>query len=196
LRVLQEREFERVGDSTPIKVDVRMVAATNQDLQRKVLRGEFREDLYYRLKVFEIKLPSLCERSEDIPLLIRHFLNKLNKKLNKEIIAISSDVQKIFMDYSWPGNVRELEHTLEHACILCHQNTITLEHLPIDMRDFIDTHSFVPGDLKLDEPKVIIQALEKTAWNKARAARLLGISRQTIYRKIDEYKIKTHDIDA
>ena len=196
LRVLQEREFERVGDSTPVRVDVRMIAATNQDLQKKVLRGEFREDLYYRLKVVEIKLPSLCERREDIPLLIGHFLNKLNKKLNKEIIAISSDVQKIFMDYSWPGNIRELEHTLEHACILCHQNTITLEHLPIDMRDFIDTHSFTPGDLKLDEPEVIIQALEKTAWNKARAARLLGISRQTIYRKIDEYKIKTHDIDT
>jgi len=195
LRILQEMEFERVGDSDTIRVDVRVIAATNQNLQKKVMRGEFREDLYYRLKVIEIKLPSLCERREDIPLLTKHFLNKLNKKLNKEIIAISANVQKIFMDYSWPGNIRELDHTLEHACILCHQNTITLEHLSVDMRDFIDTHSFTPGDLNLDEPEVILQALEKTAWNKAKAARLLGISRQTIYRKIDEYKINTPDAD-
>ncbi len=189
LRVLQEREFERVGDSTPIKVDVRVIAATNQNLREKIRRGEFREDLYYRLKVVEINLPALRERREDMPLLINHFINKFNKKLNKEIVAISSDAQKIFMDYPWPGNIRELEHTMEHAFILCRQKTITVNHLPQVFKEFIGTKSSLLEDIKIDEPQAIIQALKKTAWNKARAARLLGMSRRTIYRKIKEYKL-------
>ena len=189
LRVVQEKEFERVGDSTPIKVDVRIVAATNQRLHEKVRRGDFREDLYYRLKVIEIIMPPLRERKEDIPLLLNHFLNKFNKKLNKEIVAVSADVQKILMDYFWPGNVRELEHTLEHAFIICRQNTITIDCLPLALKDFLGTKMYASGDSG-GESRTILQALEKTSWNKARAARLLGMSRRTIYRKIKEFKIK------
>ena len=190
LRVVQEKEFERVGDSTPIKVDVRIVAAANQSLLEKVSRGDFREDLYYRLKVVEVIMPPLRERKEDIPLLLNHFLNKFNKKLNKEIVAVSADVQKIFMDYFWPGNVRELEHTLEHAFIICRQNTITMDCLPLALKDFIGTKLYALGDPGADESHTILHALEKTSWNKARAARLLGMSRRTIYRKIEEFKLK------
>lgn len=190
LRVVQEKEFERVGDSTPIKVDVRIVAATNQNLLEKVSRGDFREDLYYRLKVVEVIMPPLRERKEDIPLLLNHFLNKFNKKLNKEIVAVSADVQKILMDYFWPGNVRELEHTLEHAFIICRQNTITIDCLPLAFKDFIGTKMYASGDTGVDESHAILHALEKTSWNKSRAARLLGISRRTIYRKIKEFKLK------
>jgi transcriptional regulator with PAS, ATPase and Fis domain len=189
LRVLQEREFERVGDSTPIKVDVRVVAATNQNLKEKIRRGEFREDLYYRLKVVEISMPPLRERREDIPLLVEHFLEKFNKKLSRDIVSVSSDVQKIFMEYPWPGNIRELEHTMEHAFILCRQKTITVNHLPSVFKEFIGFKTFTLEDVKVDEPHAIVQALNKTAWNKAGAARLLGISRRTIYRKMKEYKI-------
>ncbi|MBI5640505.1 MAG: sigma-54-dependent Fis family transcriptional regulator, partial [Nitrospirae bacterium] len=191
LRVLQEMEFERVGESTPLKVDVRVLAATNQDLTEKVRTGEFREDLYYRLKVIEITLPPLRERTEDIPLLIGHFLEKFNKKMNKEIIAVSSDVQKIFMDYPWKGNIRELEHTVEHAFILCRQNTITVDHLPRNFKESAGGRSSLSraGNAE-SEQREILQALEKTAWNKAMAARLRGIDRKTLYRKMERYKIE------
>lgn len=193
LRVLQEREFERVGDSTPIRVDVRVVAATNQSLKEKIRRGEFREDLYYRLKVVEVSLPPLRDRREDVPLLVNHFINKFNKKLNREIVAISSDVQKTFMEYQWPGNVRELEHTLEHAFILCRQKTITVNHLPTAFKEFVGARASFLEDMRVDEPQAILQALKKASWNKAMAARLLGMSRRTIYRKIHDYKIKIQD---
>jgi len=185
LRVLQEMEFERVGDSTPIKVDVRVIAATNQDLYKKVKRGEFREDLYYRLKVMEITLPPLRERREDIPLLVEHFLWKFNRKFNKDIKTISADVQKLFMDYPWHGNIRELEHSLEHAFILCRQDVITTEHLPPELRDFIGNNT----SNATEETELILNTLENTGWNKAKAARELGMSRRTLYRKIRELKI-------
>lgn len=188
LRVLQEMEFERIGDSTPIKVDVRVIAATNQDLFEKVRAGKFREDLYYRLKVMELNIPPLKERQEDIPLLIDHFLKKFNKKFNKNILAISENVKKIFMNYPWPGNIRELEHALEHAFILCSQQTITIEHLPPELKTSAGKE-ILPLRENAKNKQVIIQALEKTGWNKAKAARLLGISRRTIYRKIKEHNI-------
>ena len=190
LRVLQEMEFERVGDSTPVKVDVRVIAATNQDLTAKVKRGEFREDLYYRLKVVEISLPRLSERTEDIPLLVDHFIGKFNKKMNREIRAVSSDVERLFMNYFWPGNIRELEHVLEHAFVLCRQDTITIEHLPAALRECAGGRSLPDiAPTADDERSAILQALEKTAWNKAKAARLLGMDRKTIYRKLEKYGI-------
>jgi PAS domain S-box-containing protein len=193
LRVLQEMEFEQVGDSTPVKVDVRLITATNQNLSKKVRCGEFREDLYYRLKVMELPLPPLRERREDIPLLTEHFLKKFNKKFNKEIVAVSENVKKIFMDYPWPGNIRELEHTLEHAFILCNKSIITLEHLPSEFKTFTKTALTLPKDRRADASQAILNALKKSAWNKAKAARLLGMSRRTIYRKIKEYKIVNTD---
>jgi DNA-binding NtrC family response regulator len=190
LRVLQEKTFERVGESTSIKVDVRVVACTNQDLREKIEKGEFREDLYYRLNVVEICVPPLRERKEDIPSLIGYFVKKFNKKINKNILSISSDVQKVFMDYSWPGNVRELEHALEHAFILCHQKTITLKHLPPVFENFSTAKAHFFKNMGVDEKQVIVQALEKSAGNKTMAARLLGISRRNIYRKIKDFKIE------
>lgn len=189
LRVLQEKEFERVGDSTTIKVDVRVIAATNQDLSKKVQRGEFREDLYYRLNVMKVALPPLRERREDIPFLMEHFVKKFNSKFSKEIMVISADVEKIFMEYPWPGNVRELEHALEHAFILCKQSTITLDHLPFELKNFTVREIPVYNNGEIDDPQIILQALEKTDWNKSKAAQLLGISRRSIYRKIKEHKI-------
>lgn len=191
LRVVQEKEFERVGESAPIKVNVRIVAATNQGLLEKVKRGNFREDLYYRLKVVEVALPPLRERKEDIPLLLNHFINRFNKKFNKEIDAASVDVQKIFMEYPWSGNVREFEHTIEHAFILCKQNTITLDCLPLAFKKFAGAiiPNFREREREVVEQHAVLQALEKTAWNKTKAALLLGMSRRTIYRKIKEFKI-------
>ena len=190
LGVLQKMEFERVGDSTPIKVDVRVIAATNADLREKVRLGKFREDLYYRLKVVELHLPPLRERKEDIMALVPHFLNKLNKKLGKQIIDVSSEVLRLFMTYQWPGNVRELEHVMEHAFVVSRQPIITINDLPADLIYSTGLNKIAFETPLKDDPQSIIQVLEKTAWNKSKAANILGLSRSTIYRKIEEYKIK------
>ncbi len=189
LRVLQEKVLERVGDSSPVKIDVRVVAATNQNLTEKVKSGSFREDLYYRLKVVELSIPPLRDRKEDIPLLVNYFLHYFNNRFNKNISAVSDDVLKIFMDYSWPGNVRELEHTLEHAFVISRQNTITLDQLPRDFSDISLEDTDSTADKKSPGQQDILDALESTDWNKAKAARILGMSRQTIYRKITELGI-------
>ena len=189
LRVLEKREFERVGNSTPTKVDVRLIAATNRNLMEKVGLGELREDLYYRLKVVEIRLPPLRDRREDIPLLIEHFRNGFNAKFKKTIEAISSDVLKAFLKYSWPGNVRELEHTMEHAFVLCSRNIITFDHLPPDFMSVPGIERRSPDEAHPVDSHAILEALDKTAWNKARAARLLGIDRVTLYRKIKRYNL-------
>jgi transcriptional regulator with PAS, ATPase and Fis domain len=188
---LQEKVFERVGDSTPIKVDVRIVAATNKDLLEKVRKGEYREDLYYRLKVVEITLPPLRERTQDIPLLVDHFVGKFNQQFSKNIVGVSTDVLKLFMDYPWPGNVRQLEHTLEHAFILCRQSIITVNDLPPDFKSLAVAESYSYPAGSEEETEKIIRTLEKTRWNKARAARLLGISRKTMYRRMKKHNISS-----
>ena len=191
LRVLQEKEFERVGDSTPIKVDIRVIASTNSNLKEKVRKGEFREDLYYRLKVVEVNLPPLRKRREDIPLLMEHFGNLFNQRFSKNIQRLANEVQKVFMNYSWPGNIRELEHALEHAYLLCRDDTITLEDLPEELKDYSKRSSFsITEENNSESSEIILQALKKTDWNKAKAARLLRISRQTLYRKIQEFKLE------
>jgi len=197
LRVLQEKVFERVGESTPRKADVRVIASTNRNLKEKVRKGEFREDLFYRLMVVEVALPPLRERLEDLPLMADHFIHKFNEEFKKEIEGISRDVLNKFMEYSWPGNVRELEHALEHAFILCRGKVITLEHLPAVIRD-----SGLSGKTKTAEKAAakkpaseqkIMEALNKTGGNKAKAARLLGINRRTLYRKISKNQINHID---
>ncbi|MCP4628898.1 MAG: PAS domain-containing protein, partial [bacterium] len=135
LRFIQEKKFERVGDSRPIEVDVRIVSATNRNLKNEVERGLFREDLYYRLKVVKIAMPPLCRRREDILLIAGHFIERLNRKFEKHICDISDEVRKLFMQHSWPGNVRELEHALEHAFILCQGGTVMREHLPPELQE-------------------------------------------------------------
>jgi len=193
LRVLQEGEFERVGDSSPIKVDVRVVAATNKDLREKVRQSLFRDDLYYRLKVVELHLPALRERQEDIPRLTQHFLDKFGKRFHKEIASVTADVERLFLAYPWPGNVRELEHALEHAFIMCRRGVITLADLPPELRDFTAAASRPAGEGSFPDQEAIESALKKTAGNKAKAARLLGISRQTIYRKTEAAAIKSNN---
>jgi PAS domain S-box-containing protein len=198
LRVLQEKEIERVGESTPQKVDVRVIASTNKDLKEKVRRGEFRQDLYYRLKVVEVSLPPLRERLEDLPLLVDHFCHSFNERFKKNIEGISNEVLGKFMDYPWLGNVRELEHVMEHAFVICHGGAITLEHLPSEISNYERNdgsersvripvqESHTQGS---NGAKEILDALNKAHWNKTKAARLLGISRRTIYRKICLYQI-------
>jgi transcriptional regulator with GAF, ATPase, and Fis domain len=193
LRVLQDKEFERVGDSKSIKVDVRVIAATNNDLREKVKRGEFREDLYYRLQVVELSLPPLKDRKEDIPLLVEHYLKQFNVKFHKEIRNLSADVEKIIMNYPWPGNVRELAHALEQAFILCRSDTITVELLPHHLKAFREDREALRGGSELVDAQTILRALEKTAWNKARAARLLGVDRKTLYRNIEKYHIVSRE---
>ncbi|HOV87798.1 MAG TPA: sigma-54-dependent Fis family transcriptional regulator [Syntrophobacteraceae bacterium] len=191
LRVLQEKEFERVGDSNTMKVDVRIIAATNRSLREKVRLGEFREDLYYRLKVVEITLPPLRERLEDVPLLIKQFRKHFNNSLKKNIEGISDEAMSLLMNYPWPGNVRELKHAMEHAFILCRGQTILVEHLPADIRESPGTYARKAPVEKQSgiTAEQILKALNQTDWNKAKAARVLGISRQTIYRKIEEHRI-------
>jgi two-component system response regulator HydG len=196
LRVLQEKTLERVGDSTTYPVDVRVIAATNSDLKKKVGLGEFREDLYYRLKVLEIALPPLRERREDIPLMINHFLGLFNKTYNKNIEGISQDALRVFMEYPWPGNVRELEHAIEHAFVLCNSPTITLEHLPVEIKEYSLQKAPAPAErqkISTLQPPDILQALVKTGWNKAKAARLLGISRPTLYQLIHLHNLRPAD---
>jgi len=198
LRVLQEREFEKVGDTSTYKINVRVMAATNQDLKKKVRLGEFREDLYYRLKVVEIDLPPLRDRVEDVPLLFTHFCKMYNKEFNKKIEGLSDEVLRIFMDYDWPGNVRELQHSIEHAFVLCKDRVITREYLPSELRDVSRVRSLTSRNrLKdsLDESQTILEVLNKTGWNKAKSARILGVSRPTLYKKVKQYKLVNEDLN-
>lgn len=181
LRVLEHKEFERVGDSETIKANVRIVAATNADLVEKVARGEFREDLYYRLRVMRIHMPPLRERLEDIPLLVDHFIAHFNESFGKSIKGISEEVLQLLLRYNWPGNVRELKHAVEHACILCRDSCMAPEHLPEELMGGPDMAQTSAAD---HPPLSIEEALARSGGNKALAARLLGVSRQTLYRKL------------
>lgn len=185
LRVLQNKEIERVGSSQTIPVDVRIVAATNCDLAEKVRRGEFREDLFYRLRVVEIPLPPLRQRREDIPLLVEHFIAEFNSRFNRRVSGISSEALAVLTAAPWPGNVRELRHAIEHAFVICRDTQLAECHLPRELQGEAPRRPLPAAG----EAARIVAALEKTAGNKARAARLLGISRRTIYRKIEEFGI-------
>ncbi|MFP3999750.1 MAG: sigma-54 interaction domain-containing protein, partial [Desulfobacterales bacterium] len=192
LRVLQEKEFERVGESRPRQVDVRIIASTNTDLKAKVKSGEFREDLYYRLKVMEITLPALRDRLEDLPLLVEHFCQTFRKRFKKEIEGVSGEVLNQFMNYSWPGNVRELEHVLEHGFVLCNGQSITLAHLPKELREHDGMPHTPPqrqSSGKSYDARTVLNALEQTRWNRTKAAQLLGVNRRTIHRKIKKYHL-------
>lgn len=195
LRVIQEKAFERVGDCKPIKANVRLITATNKVLLEKVQRKEFREDLYYRLKVVEITMPPLRERRDDIPLLIDHFIQKFNKKFNKTIESISHQVLRELTEYHWPGNVRELEHAIEHAFVLSQNPILLLSDFPPEFNNPLSPPTSCSGEtMSADERHQLVQALEKTSWNKAKASRLLGINRKTIYRKLEKYGITEEEI--
>ncbi|MBF0152194.1 MAG: sigma 54-interacting transcriptional regulator [Magnetococcales bacterium] len=193
LRVLQNKELERVGESRTVSIDVRVVAATNQNLREKIAQGLFREDLYYRLKVVEILLPPLRDRREDIPLLVDHFIGRFNAAFGKSISGVTKNFLKVVMEYSWPGNIRELEHAIEHAFVICRDSLLDIKDLPSELtqtqaRGYLlepENAETVEG-----EQERIIRALEKSGWVKSRAARNLGMSRSTLYRKMQELKIQ------
>lgn len=191
LRVLQEEEFERVGGTKSIKVDVRIIAATNRDLYRAVKEGHFRDDLFYRLRVIPIQVPPLRERKDDIPILINHFINKFNGEMKKNINNISPKAMEVLLGYDYPGNVRELENIIEHAFVCCHSNTILIEHLPKDIfkkeRALVEGSALGKETLQEVEKELIVKMLTQSNWRYKEASERLGISRTTLWRKIKEY---------
>lgn len=196
LRVLQEKEIERVGGNKTKKIDVRVIAATNKNLKKLVQQGKFREDLYYRLNVVVIEIPSLKERLYDIEALCNHLLDKITNRLGKYVIHISEGAMNYLKSYQWPGNVRELENVLERAVNLVDGDIIMPMHLPIN----IMKNKTVPSDgpirelqylIEEVEKEAILQCLEYTNWNKQLTARLLNISRSSLYEKIEKFGIET-----
>jgi len=189
LRVLQEKEYEPLGATGSIKADARIVAATNQDLLEKVQQKTFREDLYYRLNIIKLELPPLRRRKEDIPLLVEHFINKLNLKKGKKVTGISDEVVRLFMSYDFPGNVRELENLIEHAFVMCRAGEIAVEHLPKDFRETVNAPAPVnEGPLRSrfkDSEAVIIKAaLKRNRGHRGKTAAELGIDPSTLWRKM------------
>jgi DNA-binding NtrC family response regulator len=207
LRVLQERTFEPVGSSKTVEVDVRVIAATNQDLPTAISESRFREDLYYRLNVIPIEIPGLRERTGDVELLAAFFIEKLNKEKNKRVSGISAEALSLLGDYAWPGNVRELENTMERMIVLRSEGEIDVDDLPRQLR------TAAPASDKSMAPKVpstgisfndmvdrfetdlISQALDKTSWNKNKAAKMLGLNRTTLLEKIKKKKLSTPESD-
>lgn len=198
LRVLETHTFRRIGGMSDIKIDVRILAATNQDLKECVDNGTFREDLYYRLKVMVINLPPLRERPEDILPMAKLFIEQNNKDFDKSILGISRAAEQWLLHYDWPGNVRELKNVIERAVILCQNNIITEEHLPVELQAAAEvehrasTVSAAPGEalsLQDIERKHILEILEKFDGNKSKAARVLNISRSTLREKLKQYGI-------
>jgi DNA-binding NtrC family response regulator len=194
LRVLQDRTFEPVGSSKTVRVDVRIVAATNQDLEQLIKEKRFREDLFYRLSVLPIEVPPLRERREDIPLLIHHFLDAANQERETTIESVSDAAMQRLLEYDWPGNVRELENLMERLVVLCRDPEIGVEDLPPQFHQRSEPAQTAPrvppSGLSFNqvvdqfEGDLILQALERTHWNKNQAARLLGLNRTTLLEKI------------
>ena len=190
LRVLQTQKFERIGGEKTLNVNVRIIAATNKELLQQVKQGTFREDLYYRLNVIPINLPPLSARSNDIPLLARHFLRRFAVEQSKKIGDFSPESLRLLLDYPWPGNVRELENTIEHATVLVKGGRIEASELPAVLHSTISaTDVGKPPTLVDHEKKLLQEVLEKCGWNKKQAAKRLGISRSTLYDKLKKYQI-------
>jgi len=197
LRVLQEHQFERVGGTESIEVDVRIISATNQDLEKKIMEGTFREDLYYRLNVVTIKIPPLRERKEDIPPLIDFFINLYCKENDREKLEISKEAYDMLMKYNFPGNIRELENIIERAVVLTRGNLITLGDLPLHIRGFKEELSrpvlgkgTLPEQVEAVEKELIYDALRESAGNQTKAGKLLGITERNLRYKLKKYNIK------
>ena len=187
-RVLQEREIKPIGSSFTIKIDVRILAATNKNLEEEVKSGSFREDLFYRINVVELKLPSLAERKDDVPLLVDHFINKYNNELNKSIMGIDNEVIKLFMSYDWKGNLRELENMIERAVLLCQEDIITPKYLPshiFENKNELYTDNLSEA-IEAFEQNHINEIIKRTEGNKTKAAKLLGVDPSTLYRKMSK----------
>jgi two-component system response regulator HydG len=194
LRVLESGQFERVGDISPIKVDVRIITATNRDLDELIDKNEFRQDLLFRINVIPIQLPPLRDRKEDIPLLINSFIRRLNIITGKTINGLSNDAMEAFMDYQWPGNIRELKNAIEYSFVTTDGPTIQIEHLPKTIsREQKTSPSPVlvlseQEDLS-NEKSQLIQALKQTKGNQTKAAKILNINRVTVWNRMKKYRI-------
>jgi DNA-binding NtrC family response regulator len=191
LRVLQERSFYRVGGSEEVRVDARVIAATHVDLRQAVADGKFREDLFYRLNVIEIRIPPLRERRDDVPLLARHFLERLSHELGKDVGEFSEDALKLLMDHNWPGNVRELENAVERAIVTCRGRFLTEDDFAFLARNGAMKPWSIPVGITIQdmEKQLIAATLERTGGNIKEAAATLGIDRSTMYEKIKRYEI-------
>jgi transcriptional regulator with PAS, ATPase and Fis domain len=192
LRVIQEREFIPVGATTIREIDIRIVAATNKDLEREVQEGRFREDLYYRLNVITIHPPPLRERTEDIEPLARHFMTRFSQKMKKRVDRITPEALLLLQEYHWPGNIRELENIIERAVILAKGDRITQDLLPVRRHTALATVPVCDNgndSLESVEAAHINRILSKTGYHKSRAAEILGITRKTLDRKIAEYNL-------
>jgi DNA-binding NtrC family response regulator len=192
LRVLQERELQRLGATRTLKTDARIIAATNRDLSAALARGTFREDLYYRLHVFEIRLPPLRERPEDIPPLLEAFVDEIGRQVGRPAAGVSREARDKLMTYHWPGNVRELRNAVERAVILAEGGLITSGHLPMAVEKpgaAAPPGALPPGGIDLEgvEREYVRKALEQTGNNRSKAARLLGITRAQLYSRLEKY---------
>ncbi len=194
LRVLEERSFERLGGQKTIHTDVRMVAATNKDLQQLSSEGKFRDDLFYRLSVVTIQLPPLRERREDIPLLVHRFIGEFNQENNKEVRELTPDAMNLLMAYDWPGNVRELRNAIERMIVLARADKLTVRDVPGTIRGGADLTkiSVVRTNMTVEEAEkeLIIQALKDTGGNRTAAAKKIGISRRTLHRKLKQFNLQ------
>ncbi len=205
LKVLEEGEFEQVGGSKTLKVDVRIIAATHRDLSEEVQKGHFREDLYYRLYVIPLMLPSLRERMSDIPYLVSYFMEKSNQKNNREVIGFSEEALNLMMGYTWPGNVRELKNLVERLVVLTGSGKIAARDLPRELRNVQRSEFSTALELSDDgiclnsavtefEKSLILQSLEKTKWVKNKAAKLLHLNRTTLVEKIKRHQLQPCNI--
>lgn len=195
LRVLETREFERVGGNKSIKMDARIITATNKDLLEEIKAGRFREDLFYRINVINVHLPPLRERMDDFPLIVNHFIELFNKKFNKNIKQFSSEAFDILLDYNWPGNIRELENVIEHCFVICTGDIIQVECLPKRLREqkfktSVELHSNSKKGFKEAERELILSVLEKNNHNRTKAAKELNINPSTLWRKMKKLGIK------
>jgi transcriptional regulator with PAS, ATPase and Fis domain len=186
LRFLQENQFERVGGEQTLSVDVRIISATNKNLKEAVKKGQFREDLYYRLNVIPIHMPPLRERKIDIPLLIEHFLQEAAERYGRDPLKVSTRAMSLLLDYHWPGNVRELQNAVQFAFVKCSDNTLDADDLPIELRE-VENTCIRRGPAKKLNSESVRAAIIKTGGNKAKAAKLLGVGRATLYRFLSEH---------
>jgi transcriptional regulator with GAF, ATPase, and Fis domain len=201
LRVLEDREFQRLGDNKSIKIDVRLITATNTNLYKRVLEGSFRADLYYRLSVFPLDLPPLRERVEDIRLLVNHFVEKFNRQMGRKIRGVAANVTDILESHPWPGNVRELRNAIEHAFVHCNGDIIRPWDLPQKILESPQTlvakgSSNLIDTLESVEREVILNALVATNWNKTIAAKRLGISLSTLWRRMQKYEVERSPVNS
>ncbi|MGH7917833.1 MAG: sigma 54-interacting transcriptional regulator, partial [Candidatus Binataceae bacterium] len=194
LRVLEDRKLRRLGGSAEVAIDVRVLAASNRNLENALREGKFREDLYYRLNVFSIELPSLAERAEDIPALVEHLLREIDMPAEKNIAGVEGDCLEVLKNYRWPGNVRQLRNVIERALIIAQGPLITVADLPADLKRTGATSANLELKLGMSldevERELILRTIDYAGGNKSRAAEILGVSLKTLYNRLERYHAK------